>query len=210
MLAATLTFALALAAPQGPHDAPGTDLPRWVTTGAAPEQPGAIVVSGQVELRAGEADRAAMVRAGEELRWDLERDARAVVEQRRPLWMPDLVAERITDRWLNSLQADEMLQIVDRRRVEHDHGDYQSFQTWLLVAHDEPRIEASLDTLAHRVDGAATRLRWQGLGTLGFWGVLGLAWLWLDRLTRGYMTWRLAALFGGMAVALPGSAMLLI
>ena len=154
-------------------------------------------------MRPVEADAAAEERVLEEFRWDLERAARERSENHGPAWLPAALAEREIDGWLRGLSVDRTVEIVDRYREQHDHGDYTSFQTHLLVRPDADRRASALGRLDRALAHSAHRLGWFAGGSLGLWGLLAFAWMWIDRLTRGYMTGRLAALCVGMGVAAP-------
>ncbi|MBK8977962.1 MAG: hypothetical protein IPM29_18805 [Planctomycetes bacterium] len=200
MLAAHLLMTLAAALlAQDPTD--------WVAAGRDPARPDAVVVAGRVELEPGNADAAALRSAKEQLRWDLESDVDRLIAERAPVWLPGFVQRREAARWLADLDARSLVQVLDQRRLEHDHGSFRSFQTHLLVRYERDRVDAELGRLARRIDTVARRFVHRGLGAIGLTGLLGFLWLWFDRLTRGYMTWRLGLLFGGMAVLGTGIAL---
>lgn len=176
--------------------------------GALPQEP--LAVAGRVELTPAAAVAAARERAFDELRYEIERRARSVAEQRAPFWMPPFAVDLVVDRWGRSLRADALLEEVRRDTRVHDHGGYKSFQTFLAIRHDETRLQRSLQDLARRIDRGSREFLAKCGGTVALWGILGVCYLWLDRLTRGYMGWRLRFVLGGTGLALPALAFLLV
>ncbi len=197
-------IALVLAAPCLPQDPP-----TWIEMSSGRVATSAeTVVHGRVELRPVEADAAAEEQVLQEFRWDLERAAREHSDLHGPAWLPSPLVERRIDGWLRGLSVERTVEVVDRFRQRHDHGDYESFQTHLLVRPDPERRAAALANLDRSLSTTVRRLGWWAGGSLGLWGLLAFAWMWFDRLTRGYMTGRLGSLCVGMGVAVPGIAWL--
>lgn len=170
----------------------------------------ASTVTGRVELTPAAARAAAIDAAVAGLRDELERRGSELAEAASPVWLPSFVTDSTLHRWLSSLELERGVEIVDGRIEDRDHGSYRSYQAHLRVRPDEGMVSKSLARLRRLVDDAGERF----LGTCGattlLWGVLAFAYLWMDRLTRGYMTWRLRGLFASIAIAVPAVAFLFV
>lgn len=159
------------------------------------ERPAALVVRGTVELSAGEADAAATALLGERARHVLEEQGRVLMAAAAPMWLPGFCREQVLRRWLGSTDATQMLRVVDRERDTRNHGSLgTSYRTALLVEADQHRLGNHLARLRRQIPRAADTFALKCAGIAGFWAVLALAIGWLDRLSRGYMTWRLRLL----------------
>lgn len=187
MLDALLTLSLAALVPQGPG-LPAAD---------------AVAVRGDTELHPAEAYASARRKAEEHVRdlWH-ERAERAVQEQ-RPFWIPEVLAETAVRRWLADLPVDDLLRTVDRYDQEREHEFGNSYQTTLWIAEEQGRVRAGERQLRGRLRALerSTAIKYGGIA--GAWVLLGIAIGWLDRLSRGYMTGRLRLLGLLGAVAIP-------
>ena len=81
----------------------------WVEAGGDPAHPGAIVVSGSVELTLSDAYDAALERAQVLGRERLRQVGTRRIEQHRQFWMPPFVTDRVLDDWLLWLEQREDL-----------------------------------------------------------------------------------------------------
>ena len=151
-----------------------------------------------------------MAAAAQGVQMMLERRGEGLLEQRKPFWFPGFAADLTFDRWLRGLDPRRVIRVVDRRLEDHDHGSYKSYQAHLVVEHDEDTVERALGGLRSQIRSDSKLFLAKSGGTVVLWGLLGLLYLWLDRLTRGYMTWRLRGLFLGMGLGLPGIAFVMI
>ena len=194
-----LTMGAAGVAPQGPRpDGGGEPDPVWVR------------VEGPIELTPVAADAAAVASALDSLRLDLERRTIDATSRSRPRWLPDAVAQAIGSSWLARQDASRLLQVEDSSRHVRDHGTFESFQTTLAVRHDQRKLDRMFTGLASELRRRGKALGLVTGGSAALWTILLLAYGWLDRLTRGYMPWRLRLACVGMGLALPGIAFLLV
>ncbi|HLU37954.1 MAG TPA: hypothetical protein VK081_01125 [Planctomycetota bacterium] len=163
--------------------------------GALREPAAPMVVRGTVELSAAEADAAAAAFAAQQAREFFAARGREVVGQVAPFWLPDFCRDLLVQRWLGGFDPQAALRIVERERSTHDHGGLgTSYRTTLVVEHDERQVGKQLGRLRRQVPTAARSFAVKCAGIAGFWAVLAFAVAWLDRLSRGYMTWRLRLL----------------
>lgn len=174
-----------------------------VTAGPA----GPAVVEGRVELTPASADAAARALADREVRWELERRGRDLVRARSPGWLPGLIGDLVLDRWLRSTPVERTWSVVDVERERHAHEGYDSHRTRLWIATDEREVARALSRLHRQVEKGSRRFALFAGGTAAWWALCALACGWLDRLTRGYMPWRLRLVCVGMGVVAPGIAL---
>ena len=71
-------------------------------------------------------------------------------------------------------------------------------------------VEAAMTRLRRAVPRAAETFAVKCAGVIGFWLVLGVVLGWIDRLSRGYMTWRLRAIGAIAGVSLPAVVLLIL
>jgi hypothetical protein len=124
--------------------------------------------------------------------------------------LPAPIGERCVADWLRQLDLSRTYEVLAVERARHEHGGYQSYSTRLRVRPDDAAIGRAIRSLERRIDLGSRRFAWLLGGTAGLWALLGFAYGWLDRLTRGYMPWRLRLVCVGMAVAAPGIALLFV
>lgn len=167
-----------------------------------------VAVEGRVELSPGEADASAKACAVQLVRWELERRGAATLEATRPIWLPGFVGEGLVSDWLRRTRLERAFDVVHSARETRSHGNYVSYQTTLQVATDPSAIDGMLTDLRRRIQVGARRFSWLLAGTAGLWVFLSLVYGWLDRLTRGYMPWRLRTICVGMGLLAPGIALL--
>jgi hypothetical protein len=124
------------------------------------------------------------------------------VATRRPFWLPQPLADEAVRRWLGNLPTEQMVRTVDREDRQREHEFGTSYQTTLWVAEDPravQRSEQSLRSTLQRLE-RTTVVKYGGIAV--GWTALAVLLGWIDRLSRGYMTWRLrlVGLLGGLAV----------
>ena len=168
------------------------------------------IVEGRVELSPASADASARQVATAELRSEFARRGADVVAGARPFWLPGPVADLVLDRWLRRIPIEQGIDVVDRVREQRDHGGYSSYRTRLWVATDQRAVQKSLARLGRELQRSSERFVWFSGGTVAWWALCAFAFGWLDRLTRGYMPWRLGLSCVGMGVAVPGIALLFV
>lgn len=167
-----------------------------------------LVVRGTVELSAGEADAAASALLGDRARVLLSERGRSLMAQLAPVWLPEFSREQTLARWLTAIEPEGALRVIDRERAEHDHGHLgTSYRTALIVEADREQLGKHMSRLRRQIPRAADTFALKCAGIAGFWTVLALAISWLDRLSRGYMTWRLR--FLGLIAGSAAPALLL-
>jgi hypothetical protein len=181
------------------------------TSGAESARHSGWTVRGTVELSPAEADAAAESLLAERARGLLAERGSAVVDAAAPAWLPSFTRRQILHRWLTGIDNGQMLRVVEHGRVQHDHGGLgSSFRTELVVEPEPEHIGRSLSRLRRQVPAAAEVFAVKCGGILAFWVVLAAAIAWLDRLSRGYMTWRLRLLGLVAGSTLPAAVLLLV
>jgi hypothetical protein len=158
---------------------------------------------GPVELSKFDAVAAAETLAREAWQIELERVGLGLAAEEAPIWLPSFARESAVRRWIRERRKD--VPVVDREVIRRDHGFGPSYQARLIVALDR---DAWLDRHARK--SLARHLRWSSrafagvcLSTLLLWGAGSIVFVWLDRLSRGYMTGRLRLVFLAVGMLLP-------
>lgn len=95
------------------------------------------------------------------------------------------------------------LRVLDRDLLVRDHGFGRSYQAFLLLEKVNPNSARLSDTLSNRLQSEQERFVLNCGGVVGWWGLLALIVLWIDRLTRGYMTGRLYVLGTSLGLVVP-------
>ena len=191
---------------QGPQSAEGPGPFPIDAPGPAP-----LVVRGTVELTPAAADAAAVALVEERARNLLEDRGRGLMARVAPCWLPSFCRDQVLRRWLVGCDPETTLRVVDRQRLDHDHGSLgTSYRTALVVESDEQTLGKHLSRLRRQVPRAAETFAIKCGAIAGFWALLGLAIGWLDRLSRGYMTWRLRMLGLLAGSVAPGVALFLV
>jgi hypothetical protein len=176
----------------------------WVEAGGDERWPAASVVRGPVELTPQEADAAAAGEAMGRILDAVRTRGAASAEAVSPAWLPNFVRSRAVSRWLAGLDTNAIVNVVDRARQERDHGGGErSYRTALLVEPRMDRVERELGRLHRIVRVEARTFTTKCLGIVAFWVALALAYSWLDRASRGYMTWRLRLLGAVVGLTMP-------
>lgn len=199
----TLLLSLSLIVPSG-FAPQGSGIPQ-VAAG------GPVTVRGTVELSPAAADAAAASMAAEHVRGLIISRAAGLVESAAPAWLPTFTRDQVVRRWLGEFDPARGVRIVARHMDEHDHGGLGlSYRTTLEIESDERALESALVRLHRAIPRAAEHFAAKCAGVIGFWLVLGLAIAWIDRLSRGYMTWRLRCLGAVAGLGLPAVALLIL
>ena len=191
----TLAMGLMLQAPQ--------DMKDWVDRGYDGSQPNSAVVAGSPELSRDDAWRSVTRSAVAQRQARLESLAVAQVAAHSPGWLPDFVTERAVRAWSGEQMQGYRLRVLDRDLLVRDHGFGRSYQAFLLLDKAEPGVARGSESLMDRLARARERFVLKCGGVAGWWGLLALLALWLDRLTRGYMTGRLYVLGAGLGLVAP-------
>jgi len=192
-----LTVAMGLLL-QGPQD-----MKDWVDRGYDGSQPNASVVAGAPELSREEAWVSATRRAVEERQGHIERLATDQASAQSPAWLPEFVRERVVRQWTGEQMRSYRLRVLDRDLLVRDHGFGRSYQAFLLLEKVNPDSARLSDALSNRLQSEQERFVLNCGGVVGWWGLLALIVLWIDRLTRGYMTGRLYVLGTGLGLVVP-------
>lgn len=200
MFATLLVCAMSLQTPQ-------VEPAAWVEDRVDPRRPTAVAFTGTVELTPAEAFESAREQADTGMRMQLERAAQTLASQ--PFWLPDFVANAVRERWLDRQACLYEVEVVDRSDVIRDHGFGKSFQTHLLVANVEPS-KSEQRRLSRSMRDAGYLFLAKCGGTVALWFLLALAFWWVDRLSRGYMSGRLRLLAVGAGLVIPGVAFLFV
>jgi hypothetical protein len=190
----------------------GTTGPKdWVVSQSDAAQPSAVVVAGQVELTRREAKASAIERLREDTRDRQLEHGRSVIRAAAPFWLPNFVAEQALHEWVRGLgdPLQRSVRILDDDVKVRDHGFGQSFQAFLLIEEDASQADRSGRELERRLDRRVRRFVVLSGGVVGFWAVLAFVVAWIDRLSRGYMTWRLRGIALGLGAAVPAILFLL-
>ena len=200
MLLVVAAMGLMVQAPQ--------DLKNWVETGFDPGHPSAYAVKGSVELSRAEAWEALERRIDVEVRDRLESFAIDESENVAAPWLPGYFQDRAIAAWVSEQVRQSETRILDSNLVVRPVDDvYQSYHAYALVDMAGPR-NVRLERLRRRLVVEEEMFLAKIGGALGLWGVLAVLILWLDRLTRGYMTGRLYTL--GALLGIGGPIVLLL
>lgn len=199
MLALTVVTLTLVQAPQAPQQAlqasqgVSQGIKAWVEQAGEPGRPDSYVVSGLPELSRKAAWESARARAYEDRRERLAATGQRYLEQHVPFWLPTFVSDRVLREWQVDQDRRQQLHELDREMIVRDHAFARSYQGFLLL--EEPDTMKSMSASLGRRLGSACRGFIHRCGAIcALWGMLALAAFWLDRLTRGYMTVRLALL----------------
>lgn len=192
MLATLLTLGLIAQGPMARGDGP---VPAFEVRGEAELSPAAALASAQ-----------AAAAAHAQATWAV-RAERIAAEHGAP-WMPDFLVRDSLRRSLLQVDATGCFEVVDRSDRARDHDFGPSYQTTLWIVEDPRRAQAA----ERRVRAALRQLERSTVaklaGTAVFWGFVAFACAWLDRLSRGYMTWRLRLLGLLVGCAVPAALFL--
>ncbi len=164
-------------------------------------------VQGPVELSPAAADAAALSIAIDQVHDDLRRRAELATSRIQPRWLPVSLARRLGSEWLANQDARPAIRIVGRDQQVRDHGSFESFQTELLICHDERMLDRMLADLGAELRRRGRVMAMVAAGATGLWTLLLVAYWWLDRVTRGYMPWRLRFVCAGIGLLAPGVAL---
>ena len=175
---------------------------------AAATTTSAVAVRGDAELSPAAAFASAEDRVEDHVRTVWRERASRAIEQQRPFWLPQLLADEAVRRWLVDLQPRQLVHVVDREDREREHEFGNSWQTTLWVAEDARAVERS----EQRLRGELRRLERTTVmkfgGVAAGWTLLVVSLAWLDRLSRGYMTGRLRTVGLLLGAAIPVTAFL--
>lgn len=169
-----------------------------------------IEVEGRVGLTPWEAEAEAERELVETVLSDLEREVRRGRLAGDASWLPTALERRALERWRSDLEPEDLVDVVRHDLIEHDHAGFASFQVRLAARVDTDLVDEAMDGFEREIARTRRRATAFGLGAIGLWGLLGLAFVWFDRLTRGYMPWRTGLVLGGIGAALPAMAWFLI
>lgn len=177
----------------------------------APQQPvatlaSAMAVKGETELDPGAAFASARLKVEGHVR-DLWRERAHRAFEQRPFWMPEFLTSEAERRWLADLPVETLVQLVDREDKERVHDFGNSYQTTLWVSEDPRAVQRGERELRGELRRLERRTAMKLGGVAVSWVGLALLIVWLDRLSRGYMTGRLylIGLCAGVAVPLASS-----
>ena len=169
----------------------------------------AVAVKGDTELSAANALASAELRVDEHVREIWQERAKRAASRQAPFWMPEILSDYAVQRWLADLSVQDFVTRVDRDDCERTHEFGCSYQTTLWIAEKPSVVERTEDRLRDtlRCLEQATALKLGGIAA--GWGLLALFLGWLDRLSRGYMTFRLR-LIGVLGGVLMPTALFLV
>lgn len=168
----------------------------------------ATTVTGTVELSPNAAYRAALVAARDEHVRLLRQRGSEWLQEHKPIWLPPFAVDRALDEWLRRQQSRTEVRPLDRSDRVRDHGFGKSWQTTVTIAADARDVHRAESDLRRALRSTKRSFLVTCGGTVLFWGLLSLLTMWFDRLTRGYMTWRLRVLAIAVGTALPSLAFL--
>lgn len=201
MLAATL--ALTLLAQD-----PGSGQP-WALAASGAGVGTAVTVEGTLELSRGEAEAAALQAARTRHRQLLLERGEELAARLAPVWLPGFARHGEVQEWARAQERSRPLRILHQHTVARSYSYGDAYQTRLEVAH--PNLAAARDgeaLMQHRLERLGRLLLAKLGGIAVFWGVLAFLYSWLDRLTRGYMPWRLRLIAAGLGLVVPAIVLL--
>ncbi len=170
---------------------------------------GSLVITGSPELSREAARASARSHAKAQLNSNLQVAAVNYLQHNPQGYLPESRVSAVLEQWCWQETQQWQPTILKAQMEVRDHRFGQSYQEELLLK----GIEAELPAALARLQGQMASARYWFFGKWGAvlmgltaTGVLGF---WLDRMTRGYMTGRLALLFSGLAMAGSSIAFLL-
>ncbi|GAB4143063.1 MAG: hypothetical protein Fur0037_10590 [Planctomycetota bacterium] len=170
---------------------------------------GAVPVQGSIELDRGSAYESAKLAARERARRFWSERAEAVAGGQISRLIPRALVRQAIDRFLARRPVEATFAIVEREDESREHEFGRSWQTTLWLAPDEKATRACERQLLADLRDAEQLVFWKAGGTVVFWALLSFALGWFDRLSRGYMTWRLRGIGLLLGAGVPGLAFLL-
>lgn len=192
MLAVTLALTLLA---QNPETDRG-----WALAGGGGGEASTVEVEGSLELSRGDAEEAALRAARHRHRDRLRESGKQLAERVAPFWLPGFLLRGEVDEWLRRQERSTPLRIVDRDTEVRSYSYGDAYRTTLQVATLDPSVCPDAEVSMERRLRDVGRLALAKLGGIAvFWGLLAFVYSWMDRLTRGYMPWRLrliALVFG--------------
>ena len=200
MLATTLSLALLMQAP-GPSDS-------WVHAGGRAAPPNTFAVEGALELSRGEAEASATDLARDAHRERLRGHGRDLAQRLAPFWLPQLLVRGEVEAWALREERATPIRVVSRETSVRQYSYGKAYQTTLHVADDARGGRSAEAWLERRLEHAARLLLAKCGGIAVFWGLLAFLSSWFDRLTRGYMTWRLRLIAFGLGGIVPALVLL--
>ena len=192
MLAVTLALTLLAQGPGSTH--------AWAMAGPEPAGGTTVTIVGDLELSRGEAQQSAMVAARQFHLERLRQRGEELADRFAPFWLPEFVVEPQVDAWVARAERSTPVAVADRETETFDYSYGEAFRTTLQV-----ESATALDRDAeYRMERGLRQLGRLLLAKLGgiavFWGLLAFLSSWFDRLTRGYMSWRLRLIALGLGL----------
>jgi len=180
---------------------------------AAPSQPfaaGTAVIEGTLELSRAEAEASAIRAARHNHRERLLSAGEEVVRRVLPDWLPGFFVRHELDEWTRRLAKAVPLQIVQTETSVRRYSYGEAFQTTLRCNADvEGAARAEEPWLQRRLRVAGRLMLASCGGVAVYWGLLAFLFSWFDRLTRGYMSWRLRIIALGLGLSVPSVLLML-
>jgi hypothetical protein len=183
--------------------------------GCLPQEPApaarttsAVAVRGDAELSPAAAFASAENRVEDHVRTLWRDRAGRALEQQRPFWLPQMLADSAVRRWLADLQPRQLVHVVDREDREREHEFGNSWQTTLWVAEDARAVQRGEQRLRGELRRLERTTAMKLGGVAAGWTLLVVSLAWLDRLSRGYMTGRLRLAGLLLGAAMPAAAFL--
>jgi len=199
MLAMTLAATLLA---QGPAD-------EMVLAGGGGGRADALVVEGTIELSRAEAETAALQAARDARRDRIRARGEELAAAHAGFWVPSFVVDREVAHWAGRAERDGSLRVLDRDTTVHRYSYGDAYQTTLRVVPDKPTGRGGEKALERRLQDAGRLFLAKCGGIAMFWGLLAFLQSWFDRLSRGYMTWRLRFLALGLGLVVPPIVLLI-
>lgn len=166
-------------------------------------------VVGTTELDPLRAFESAQTAVQERARQTWEERANRLAHAQLPAYLPELFVQQAVRRFLQNQPVERTLQVVDRSDREREHEFGNSWQTTLWVVEDARASAQCERQLRSDLRRTERQLLFKSGGTVVFWASLTLLLGWIDRLSRGYMTWRLRSLGLLLGAGVPVVAFLL-
>ena len=159
------------------------------------------VVEGSLELTRAEAEAAALRAAHDEVRLRNTEFGQEVAGRCAPFWLPGFVVDREVASWTEQAGVRD-LRVLERATEVRRYSYGDAYQTTLRVAAGNgAEVSGGGTGLERRLHSVGKEFLVKCGGVAAWWGLLALLSSWLDRLSRGYMTWRLRLLALGLAIA---------
>lgn len=201
----TLALTIALTAlVHGPGSAQA-----WVPVMPEPAVTNAATVVGDIELSRGEAVHGAITAARDMRLGRLRERGQELAERFAPFWLPSFAMQGEVDEWVARVERKSPLAVAREETEVFNYSYGEAFRTTLHVDNGMNIDHDSERQMQQGIQQLARLLMTKVGGIAFFWGLLAFLSAWFDRLTRGYMSWRLRFMAVSLGIVVPAVVLLM-